>query len=265
MRSSDWSADVCSSDLVSCSQMVPTMMNLLLEDPAAREALRTAGLRRIVYGGSPIRRAVLDDALDLLPATDFVQGYGSHEAGSISYLDPASHRHPEFRSSAGRPFPAAEVRVRPSGDPGFGEIEVRSPWQPKARLTETGREAIAGEWTGTGDLGELKDGLIFLRDRMNDVIIAGGFNVYPREVEVAIESHPAVRGSAVVSAPDDRWGERVVAFVVPNDPSRFDEAALREPCRQRLAGYKVPKEFRTISEIQLNANGDRKSTSLNSS
>src|SRR3546814_17760997 len=88
------------------------MMNLLLEDPAAREALRPAGLRRIVYGGSPIRRAVLDDALDLLPATDFVQGYGSHEAGSISYLDPASHRHPEFRSSAGRPFLAAEVRVR---------------------------------------------------------------------------------------------------------------------------------------------------------
>src|SRR3546814_17270997 len=85
MRSSDWSADVCSSDLVSCSQMVPTMMNLLLEDPAAREALRTAGLRRIVYGGSPIRRAVPDDAVDLLPATEFVQGYGSHAAGSISY------------------------------------------------------------------------------------------------------------------------------------------------------------------------------------
>src|SRR3546814_20478882 len=77
-------ASILSGRNVSCSQMVPTMMNLLLEDPAAREALRTAGLRRIVYGGPPIRRAVLDAALDLLPATAFVQGYGSHEAGSIS-------------------------------------------------------------------------------------------------------------------------------------------------------------------------------------
>src|SRR5690606_2941913 len=125
----------------------------------------------------------------------------------------ANHRHPGYRSSAGRPFLAAEIRIRGAGVDGVGEIEVKAPWQPKARLTEAGRQVITDEWTPTGDLGELKDGFIFLRDRMNDVIISGGFNVYPLEVEAAIEGHPDVLGAAVVSAPDDRWGERVVAFV----------------------------------------------------
>lgn len=249
-------AAVLSSQRISCSQMVPTILHLVLEDPASREALRCSGLDRLIYGGSPIRRAVLDEALALLPATEFVQGYGSHEAGSISYLDGPAHRDPEARYSAGRPFLAAEIRVRKLETGGeFGEIQVKAPWLPHARITEAGREALTGEWASTGDLGELRDGLLFLHDRLNDVIISGGFNVYPLEVEAVLNAHPAVESAAIVSAPDESWGERVIAFVVPRKGSAFDGEALRRYCREHLANYKVPKEVHPIPEVPVNVNG----------
>ncbi|MFO1306244.1 MAG: class I adenylate-forming enzyme family protein [Burkholderiales bacterium] len=240
---------------LSCAQVVPTMFTLILNDPQARHAFAQSGLERIVYGGSPIRQSVLEDAMSLLPATQFVQSYGSHEAGSISFLDGAGHRDPVLRHSAGRPMLAAEVRLRNRNAEGVGEIEVKAPWLPNARLTANGREPIDEEWAATGDLGEMIDGHIFLRDRMNDVIISGGFNVYPVEVEKIIGSHPHVLDAAVASAPDDKWGERVIAFVVSRNPGEFSEESVREHCKSLLAGYKVPKEFHLIPEMPLNPNG----------
>jgi long-chain acyl-CoA synthetase len=248
-------ADVFTSERISCSQMVPTILGLVLNDPRSREALRSSGLTRLVYGGSPIRRAVLDDALALLPNTEFIQGYGSHEAGAISYLDGAGHRNEALRDSTGRPFLASQVRLSRAAGETIGEIEVKAPWLPHARITERGRERIDGEWSGTGDLGEIINGYIFLRDRMNDVIISGGFNVYPAEVEKILAAHPSVLDSVIVSAPDDKWGERVVAFVVARDAAAFSEADLRAHCAQLLAGYKVPKEVHLVAEIPLNASG----------
>lgn len=248
-------ADALVGGHASCAQVVPTMFTLILNDPQAREAFRRSGLERIVYGGSPIRSTVLEEAMNLLPSTEFVQSYGSHEAGSISFLDGSAHRDPLLRLGAGRPLLAAEVRLQALNGDGIGEIEVKTPWLPHARLTEKGREAITEEWASTGDLGELVGGNIFLRDRMNDVIISGGFNVYPMEVEKIIGSHPQVLDAAVASAPDDKWGERVIAFVVSRDPRKFDEQSVREYCKGLLAGYKVPKEFHLIPEMPLNANG----------
>jgi acyl-CoA synthetase (AMP-forming)/AMP-acid ligase II len=248
-------ADVFTSERISCSQMVPTILGLVLNDARSREALRGSGLSRLVYGGSPIRKAVLDEALALLPDTEFIQGYGSHEAGSISYLDGAAHRRADLRVSAGRPFLVSQVRLRRAEGETIGEIEVKAPWLPHARITEQGRELIDSEWSSTGDLGEMVNGYIFLRDRMNDVIVSGGFNVYPAEVEKVIATHPSVLDSAIVSAPDDKWGERVIAFVVPRDTASFSERHLREHCESLLAGYKVPKEIRLVAEIPLNASG----------
>jgi len=248
-------AAVLATGGASCAQVVPTMFTLILNDPRTREAFARSGLERIVYGGSPIRGTVLEDAMSLLPTTEFVQSYGSHEAGSISFLDGRGHLDPVLRMSAGRPLLAAEVRLHGRNADGVGEIEVRVPWLPHARLTENGREAITESWARTGDLGEIVNDNIFLRDRMNDVIISGGFNVYPVEVEKIIGSHPQVLDAAVASAPDDKWGERVIAFVVSRDPREFDERSIRDHCRGLLAGYKVPKEFHLIPEMPLNANG----------
>jgi acyl-CoA synthetase (AMP-forming)/AMP-acid ligase II len=248
-------ADILSTQSVSCMQVVPTMFTLILNDPGAREAFARSNVERIVYGGSPIRQSMLKEAMSLRPGSDFVQVYGSHEAGSITFLDGAGHRDPRLRHGAGRPLLPVGVRVVEPNVDGIGEIEVKAPWLPNARLTAEGREPITEEWSRTGDLGQIVDGNIFLHDRMNDVIISGGFNVYPLEVEKIIGAHPQVLDAAVASAPDDKWGERVIAFVVSRDPGTFDEESVREYCKSLLAGFKVPKEFHLIPELPLNPNG----------
>ena len=211
------------------SQMVPTMLRMLMESPEAVAALRgSSSLAEIVYGGSPIDSGV---------------------------LDAVSQRDPRYRQSAGRPHYAVEIRLRGSNESEWGEIEVRAPWTPRARLTEQGRVAVTEDFVPTGDLGELRDGFIFLKDRANGVIVSGGFNVYPMEIEDAINRCPGILTSAVVSKPDDKWGERVVAFVVARDRSVVDSGALREHCRASLANFKVPKEFLLIDDIPLNPNG----------
>ena len=248
-------ADILSSQSISCVQVVPTMFTLILNDARARQAFAQSDVHRIVYGGSPIRQSILEEAMRLLPKTEFVQSYGSHEAGSISFLDGAGHRDPILRHGAGKPLLAAEVRLHARDAEGIGEIEVKAPWLPHARLTAQGRELITEEWARTGDLGEVVDGSIFLRDRMNDVVISGGFNVYPVEVEKIIGSHPEVLDAAVTSAPDDKWGERVIAFVVSRNPREFNEESIRNHCKRLLAAYKVPKEILLIPEMPLNPNG----------
>jgi acyl-CoA synthetase (AMP-forming)/AMP-acid ligase II len=257
----DTVADILRTRQVSCAQVVPTMFTMMLNDARAREALAASGLHKVIYGGSPIRQSVLAEAMAVLPDTEFLQSYGSHEAGSITVLDGAGHRDPRLRHGAGRPFLAVQLRLRNPNADGVGEIEVNSPWLPNARLTPQGREPITETWSRTGDLGEIVDGHVYLRDRMNDVIVSGGFNVYPVEVEKVIGAHPQVLDAAVASAPDDQWGERVIAFVVPRQPGGFSEEAVREYCKGLLAGYKVPKEFHVIPEMPLNVNGkpDRRS------
>lgn len=259
----DTVADIFATKQASCAQIVPTMFTLIFGHAKAREAFAKSGLHRIVYGGSPIRQSVLQEAITLLPTTEFVQVYGSHEGGSISFLDGAGHHDFKLRHGSGRPLLSVQLRLHEPNADGIGEVEVKSPWLPNARLTAKGRELITEEWSRTGDLGEIIDGNVYLRDRMNDVIISGGFNVYPVEVEKIIGSHPQVLDAAVASAPDDKWGERVIAFVVPCKPNEFSEQSVREYCKEQLASYKVPKEFRLISEMPLNPNGkpDRRSLS----
>jgi acyl-CoA synthetase (AMP-forming)/AMP-acid ligase II len=248
-------AEILRTRQVSTAQIVPTMFTLILNDPQARAAFAASGLDRIVYGGSPIRQTVLEEAMSLLPDTEFVQSYGSHEAGSMTILDGAGHKDGKLRHGAGQALLPVQMWLHKVGRDGIGEVEVKSPWLPSARLTPEGRIPITDEWARTGDLGEIADGHLYLRDRMNDVIISGGFNVYPVEVEKIIGSHPHVLDAAVASAPDDKWGERVIAFIVTRKAGEFDEASVREHCKSQLAGYKVPKEFRVIPEMPLNPNG----------
>jgi fatty-acyl-CoA synthase len=240
---------------ITCIQMVPTILGFFLQDEKSKNLLANSRMERIVYGGSPIRQSVLEEVLELLPQTEFIQSYGSHECGSISFLDGKSHRNPKYQLSAGRPFLASEIRLKKIEGENYGEIEVKAPWLPHARINELGREIITSDWSNTGDLAEIVDGYIFLRDRLNDVIITGGFNVYPMEVEKVIGSYPFVFDGVVVSAPDDKWGEKVIAFVVPRADRNLNMEDLKAYCRKHLADYKVPKEFYALSEIPLNVNG----------
>jgi acyl-CoA synthetase (AMP-forming)/AMP-acid ligase II len=225
--------------------MVPTMIAMLLEEPA--DAAAGLALERLCYGGAPIAPALLQRGIARLGPV-FTQLYGQAEAPlAITCLQPWEHS-PDRLSSAGKPYTFVEVQVRDEqgralgpGQP--GEVLTRGPHTMTRywRRPEATAETIEPDgWLHTGDIGRWDEqGYLYLLDRRHDVIISGGFNVYPREVEDTLLTHPAVVAAAVVGLPDHKWGERVVAAVVTRAPA--DPADLVGFCAGRLAGFKRPR------------------------
>ena len=247
--------DVVEREQVTTTVMVPTMIQMLLDHPAYRpERLRS--LRSLVYGASPMPTALLERLLGELPAVDVYQGYGTTEScGLLTVLGPEEHRQGgELLRSAGRPIIGTSLTIQDStgqvlGPGEIGEVCVRCGnlmreyWH---RPAETAA-AFAGGWYHTGDAGRLDDdGYLYLIDRVKDMIVSGGENVYSAEVENALASHPAVAQVAVIGVPSERWGEAVHAVVVLKPGQEVSEHDLQEWARDRIAGYKIPKsiEFR---------------------
>ncbi|MFC8047225.1 class I adenylate-forming enzyme family protein [Nocardia sp. NPDC057353] len=239
--------------------MVPTMIAMLLEDAVIdRDRLR---LSRLCYGGAPIAPTLLARGIETIGPV-FAQLYGQAEAPlAITCLQPWEHT-PERLGSAGKPYTFVEVEIRGAdGAPvpvgAEGEVVTRGPhtmsgyWQRPEATAET---LGADGWLRTGDIGRLDaDGFLHLLDRRHDVIISGGFNVYPREVEDVLLTHPAVREAAVVGVDDARWGQRVAAAVVLRD--RVDDQALLDHCAERLAGFKRPRLIERWDELPKSAVG----------
>jgi len=226
---------------VTHTNVVPTMLGALLQEPT-RE-LPT--LRTIVYGASPTPRPLLERAIERFGPV-FIQYYGQTEAPlCISVLRPEDHVGDRL-GSCGHPAVDAEVRL----DSETGEIMVRAPFAAAGYHGDDklDRETFLPDgWVRTRDVGRFdEEGYLYLVDRTSDMIVTGGYNVYPREVEDALAAHPDVREAVVVGAPDDRWVEAVTAFVVAEGVT---EAELIEHCRARLAAYKAPKAVRFVDEI----------------
>jgi acyl-CoA synthetase (AMP-forming)/AMP-acid ligase II len=247
----------------------PTMVKRLAGDPAILNA-DLSNLKTIIYGGAPMYLADLEDALAVF-GPRLAQIYGQGETPmTITALSKADHTdtgHPRWRDhmqSVGSPRTDVGVRVvdddgheLPVGE--IGEIVVRGDvvmagyWnQPEATA-----ETLRGGWLHTGDMGTFDDdGYLTLRDRSKDLIISGGMNIYPREVEEVLLTHPGVRAVSVVGRPDPEWGEAIVAFVVadnPNTPPTTDE--LDRTCLDRIARYKRPKEYRFVTSLPTNNYG----------
>ena len=237
--------------------LVPTMLGMLVTSGAAERA-DVSSLRTAFYGASPMPRPVLEQTLDLW-GHRLVQYYGQTEAPlAIAVLDADDHRDPHLLGSCGHPSVDAEVAVTgPGGTPlaagEIGEVRVRAPFGMAGyyQAPDLNAETITADgWIRTRDLARTDDrGYLTLVDRSSDMIISGGYNVYPREVEEALLAHPAVTGAAVVGAPDDTWVEAVTAFVTLRPGATTSEAELRQAVRTRLAGYKVPKTVRVIDAI----------------
>ncbi|MEJ2890563.1 class I adenylate-forming enzyme family protein [Actinomycetospora aeridis] len=239
--------------------MVPTMIAMLLEDPRLADA--DLALERLCYGGAPIATTVLQRGIDVLGPV-FAQLYGQAEAPlAITCLQPWEHT-PERLTAAGKPYTFVEVDIRDTagrslGVDEVGEVLTRGPhtmdhyW----RRPEATAETIEPDgWLHTGDIGRWDaDGYLHLLDRRHDVIISGGFNVYPREVEDALLAHPAVSAAAVVGLPDETWGERVAAAVVTRTP--VDASELVEYCAGRLAGFKRPRAVEIWADLPTSAVG----------
>ncbi len=248
--------DVIEEHGVTQTMMVPTMVAMVLNQPDYRPE-RLASLTQLTYGASPMPGAVLDRLLTDCPDLDVTQGYGMTESSSLlTWLDAEDHRAggPRLRS-AGRPVPGVVLSIR--DDEGnevkrgqTGEVWARAgnymrEYWNKHEATE---EAFRDGWYHTGDAGYLDDGnYLFLVDRVKDMIVTGGENVYSTEVESAISGHDAVAQVAVIGIPHEIWGEQVHAIVVLQAGAEATEDEIREFARQQIAGYKVPKsvEFRT--------------------
>ena len=246
---------------------VPAVIQFLLQTPGVDDT-DFSSLRAIVYGASPITDATLMKAMDVF-GCEFLQVYGLTETtGAITQLDPEFHdpvNRPDLLRSCGKPFAWVEVRVvdAESGQDvetgTVGELWTRSKqnmagyWAnesaTRAAMTDDG-------WFKTGDAGYYdKDGFLFLHDRVKDMIVSGGENIYPAEVENVLARHPDVVDVAVVGVPDERWGEAVKAVVVLGEGSAVTEAELIAFTREFLAGYKLPKSVSFTDVLPRNPSG----------
>lgn len=241
--------------------LVPTMLQRLLEaGPETCAALRK--LRQVTFGGAPISVRLFAAAIDAL-GPRLTQIYGTSELPHpITVLQPEDQVDDAALMSAGRAAHGVELAVAAVGADtadDAGELLIRAPhamtgyWRNEQATREVFDEA---GWYHSGDLVRVSpEGLVTFVDRSRDLIVSGGLNVYPSEVERALGEHPAVRLSAVVGAPDEEWGEAVVAFVVPTAPGAVSEEQLIAHVRQRLAGYKKPRKVVFVDELPTSAHG----------
>lgn len=242
--------------------LVPTMIQMLVDDPRLRD-YDLSSMRRILYGGSPISEGLLHRVMQTLPEVQLTQAYGMTEVAPVAtLLFPDDHVGARL-GSAGRAAPHAEIQVVDDAGsavpPGVvGQICVRGDhvmlgyWE---RPEETSTVLVEG-WYRTGDGGYLdEDGFLFVVDRIKDMIVTGGENVYSAEVENALSTHPLVAASAVIGLPSDRWGETVHACVLPVPGADVDPEALQDHVRSRLANYKVPRSIELVSELPLSGAG----------
>jgi acyl-CoA synthetase (AMP-forming)/AMP-acid ligase II len=248
---------------------VPTML-YALTDLAAELQTDTSSVRRILYGASPMMPDRLVRAIEVFGDV-FVQAYGLSEVPApITLLRVAAHRFdpdgppPERLRSAGRPIAGAEVRIvddeRREVAPGeVGEIALRADVRMRGYWNRPDLTAAVLDdegWMYTGDVGRIdEEGYVYIVDRKKDMIVSGGFNVFPTEVEAVISALPGVLEVAVVGAPDDKWGEAIVAVVVLRAGAALTAEDVVAGCREQLAGYKTPKRVEFWDEIPKSPRG----------
>ena len=256
---------------ITATVLVPTMIQMLVDHPEARK-FDLSALRTLLYGGSPISEAVLERAQRLLAGVQMTQVYGMTElAPAVTALGAALHT-PEGHArgklrSAGLPVAGVEVRIVdsdgvdvPIGD--VGEIIVRSPavmtgyWGKTAETADAIGRAPNQGWMRTGDGGRLDDeGFVYVVDRVKDMIVSGGENVYSTEVEQVVAKHPAVAACAVIGVPDDQYGERVHAVIVLKDGQQATVDEIRDHCKTLIAGYKCPRSIDFVDALPMTGAG----------
>jgi long-chain acyl-CoA synthetase len=237
--------------------MVPTMIGLCFASESYRPE-RLASLERLIYGASPMPEAILKRLQTDLPKLQLVQGYGMTEACSTVTLLQSEDHHPGSPRlrSVGRPALGIRLSIQnedgdelPRGE--IGEVCTRGGHLMREywNKPDATAEAFRGGWYHTGDAGYIDaDGYLFLVDRVKDMIVTGGENVYSAEVESALSTHPSVAQVAVIGIPDDVWGEKVHAIVVPGPGARVSQEEIIAHARASIAGYKVPKSVELRAE-----------------
>jgi acyl-CoA synthetase (AMP-forming)/AMP-acid ligase II len=259
---------VLDEERIAYAVLVPAMIQACLVGAPDVAERRYDTLRLIYYGASPIAEQTLRRAMAVF-GCDFVQTYGLTEATQVlTYLSPADHRRglaerPELLLSSGRPVLGTEIRVvdssdrpLPTGAP--GEIVARGPQLMRGywNRPDESAQSLRGGWLHTGDVGCLDDeGYLYVQDRLKDMIVSGGENVYPRAVEDVLFQHPGVADAAVIGVPDERWGEAVKAVVVLRAGMSVTEEELVGFCRGKLGGFERPRSVDFVDALPRNPSG----------
>jgi len=246
--------------------LVPAALQFMIEHPLAQET-DFSGLRYFMYGAAPMPLELLKQAVATMPDTGFLQVYGMTETtGTVTMLPPEDHdvQGNERMRSAGKAVPGVEIQIRDDNNQAvecgqIGEICILSPsntagyWNRPEATAET---IDADGWLHTGDAGIMdEDGYVYIQDRIKDMIISGGENVYPAEVESAIYGHPAIAEVAVIGIPSDKWGEEVKACCVAKPGMEIEAGDVIAYARERIAAFKAPKSIDIIDEMPRNASG----------
>ena len=264
---------------VNAAFMVPALLQFLPMMPGASD-VDFSSLESILYGASPITEEALTASLALLKCAH-TQVYGLTETtGALTLLAPEDHDPGGSRAkllrSAGKPLPGVELRLVDAdgrdvtaGD--VGEVWVRTVqnlkgyWRDPEATAEAfpeGRDDQGLGWFRTGDAGYMEDGYLFIHDRIKDMIVSGGENVYPAEIENALMAHPSVADVAVIGIPSERWGESPLALIVPAPDTDPSEEELIAHCRELLAGFKIPAAVERIDAVPRNPSGKILKTEL---
>jgi acyl-CoA synthetase (AMP-forming)/AMP-acid ligase II len=264
--------ELVEAERVTNAFVVPTMMKQLIDEPGFAKA-DLSSLTNLAYGGAPMPIQVIRRAIEMFPKTvGFVNAYGQTETtSSLTILGPDDHRiqgtseEVELKlkrlNSIGKPLPDVEIKVRdedgkilPDGQ--VGEIIIRTPRIMKGYAGRADDSALPDGWRATGDLGWVDhEGYVFFAGRKDDMIIRGGENIAPAEIEAVLMSHPGVDETAVIGVPSEEWGQTVKAFVVRRAGANVNEAELAEFCRSRLASFKRPEKIEFIDALPKNPLG----------
>jgi acyl-CoA synthetase (AMP-forming)/AMP-acid ligase II len=247
--------------------MVPAMIQAILTAVPSLDQRDFRSLKRINYGAAPIDEGLLKKALSVFDC-NFQQSYGMTESGNVSQLTVADHRkaldgQPELLSSCGRENAASQIRIvdeqgKEVLDGELGEITVKSTLNMLGywHLPEQTAGTIKGGWLYTGDIGVRdNEGYIFLKDRKKDMVISGGENIYPNEVERVLLKHESINDVAIIGIPDDKFGEALLACCIMVEGQVLNNEELITFCREYLAGYKVPRQYTALQELPRNMSG----------
>lgn len=252
--------DVIVAERVTSALLVPTLLKQLIVRPDLEERLRGSSFRSLLTGSEPVPLPVIEHLVDALPTTSILQGFGLSEFPTV-----ATMLRPEEAiahvGTAGRACSITRIAVMSSegviADTGEGEILLRSlaTMQGYWNRPDETAAAFADGWLHTGDVGAIDaDGFLTITGRKKDMIISGGLNVYPSEIEAVLHRVPGIREASVVGVPDEKWGEIAVAVVVADD--EIDEADILSFCAERLAGYKRPRRvLRSMESLPRNPSG----------
>lgn len=270
----DW-LETVQREQVTHAFVVPTMLKQLIDHPEFSD-YDLSSLQNVSYGGAPMAFPVIRKAIELFPdTTGFVNAFGQTETNStLTVLGPDDHklngtpeeveRNLKRLTSVGRPLPDVEVQVRdddnaelPANE--IGEVVIRTPRVMKGYANQESATAALlddDSWLHTRDMGYIdEDGYVYLVGRKDDIIIRGGENIAPAEIEAVLHAHPAVDEAAIIGAPDEDWGQKIVAFVAlrPGQTASADD--IGEFCKSRLASFKKPQEINFLDELPKNPLG----------